>query len=81
MPWPAYWLYSRQWTVSMILREYTDYTMRGSKSELTLDKDDVNQKKSTGLDIDYAYDWSYGKAESGTLLIPWLRWVIPPARS
>lgn len=54
----------------MILREYTDYTMRGSKSELTLDKDDVNQKKSTGLDIDYAYDWSYGKAESGTLLIP-----------
>lgn len=54
----------------MILKEYSDYTMRGSKSELTLDKDDVDQKKSTGLDIDYAYDWSYGKAESGTFLIP-----------
>ncbi|RFS18724.1 hypothetical protein DVR12_27150 [Chitinophaga silvatica] len=54
----------------LILREYTDYTMRGSQSELTLDKDDINQKKSTGLDIDYAYDWSYGKAESGTFLIP-----------
>ncbi|TWF39643.1 membrane protein YfhO [Chitinophaga polysaccharea] len=54
----------------MILREYTDYTMRGSKSELTLDKDDAAQKKSTGLDIDYAYDWSYGKAETGTFLIP-----------
>jgi hypothetical protein len=54
----------------MILREYTEYTMRGSKSELTLDQGDVAQKKSTGLDIDYAYDWSYGKAESGTFLIP-----------
>lgn len=54
----------------LMLREYTDYTMRGSKSELTLDQGDVAQKKSTGLDIDYAYDWSYGKAESGTFLIP-----------
>ncbi|MBS0028787.1 YfhO family protein [Chitinophaga sp. 22321] len=54
----------------LMLREYTDYTMRGSKSELTLDQGDVAQKKSTGLDIEYAYDWSYGKAESGTLLIP-----------
>ncbi|SEW52418.1 membrane protein YfhO [Chitinophaga arvensicola] len=54
----------------LILREYTDYTMRGSKSELTLDQDDVKQKKSTGLEIEYAYDWSYGKAESGTFLIP-----------
>jgi hypothetical protein len=54
----------------LMLREYTDYTMRGSKSELTLDQGDLAQKKSTGLDIDYAYDWSYGKAESGTFLIP-----------
>ncbi|MDQ0106598.1 hypothetical protein J2T02_001709 [Chitinophaga terrae (ex Kim and Jung 2007)] len=54
----------------LILREYTDYTMRGSHSELTLDKEDVAQKKSTGLDIDYAFDWSYGKAETGTFLIP-----------
>ncbi|MBO9732358.1 MAG: YfhO family protein [Chitinophaga sp.] len=54
----------------LMLREYTDYTMRGSKSELTLDQGDIAQKKSTGLDIDYAYDWSYGKAESGTFLIP-----------
>ncbi|MFY0255902.1 YfhO family protein [Chitinophaga sp. 30R24] len=54
----------------LVLREYTDYTMRGSKSELTIDKDDVTQKKSSGLEIEYAYDWSYGKAESGTFIIP-----------
>ncbi|MEC5145395.1 YfhO family protein [Chitinophaga sp. 212800010-3] len=54
----------------LIFHEYADYTMRGSKSELTLDKDDITQKKSSGLEIEYAYDWSYGKAESGTFLIP-----------
>ncbi|PSL44946.1 membrane protein YfhO [Chitinophaga niastensis] len=54
----------------LILHEYADYTMRGSKSELTLDQDDVTQKKSTGLEIEYAYDWSYGVPESATFLIP-----------
>ncbi|CAL1519210.1 YfhO family protein [Chitinophaga sp. MM2321] len=54
----------------LITREYTDYTMRGSKSELTLDQGDITQKKSTGLEIGYAYDWSYGTMESFTMLIP-----------
>ncbi|WP_160716046.1 YfhO family protein [Chitinophaga solisilvae] len=54
----------------LITREYTDYTMRGSKSELTLDKKDVDLKKSTGLEIDYAFEWSYGPMESFTFLIP-----------
>ena len=54
----------------LILNEYAGYSMRGSKSELTLDQDDITQKKSSGLEIAYAYDWSYGKAESATMLIP-----------
>ncbi|MCW3464713.1 YfhO family protein [Chitinophaga nivalis] len=54
----------------LITREYTDYTMRGGKSELTLDDTGKVQKKSTGLDIDYAFDWSYGTLESFTMLIP-----------
>lgn len=47
--------------------DYSHETIRGGKSELTT-KDAVNQ--STGLDIDYAMQWSYGKAETINLLIP-----------
>ncbi len=45
--------------------EYGEESMRG-KSELTNDLDN----KTSGLDKDYATAWSYGKAESLTLLIP-----------
>ena len=45
--------------------EYGEESMRG-KSELTNDIDN----KTSGLDKDYATAWSYGKAESFTLLIP-----------
>ncbi|SHM86229.1 membrane protein YfhO [Chitinophaga jiangningensis] len=59
----------------LITHEYTDYTMRGSKSELTIHSPEESgttkkDTKSTGLDIDYAYDWSYGVGESFTFLIP-----------
>ena len=49
--------------------DYSHETMRGGKSELTSPE---QQKKSTGLEIDYAMAWSYGKAESFNFLIPGL---------
>lgn len=47
--------------------DFSKETMRGG-NEL---KHNLNGgKESSGLDIDYAYQWSYGRMESFTLLIP-----------
>lgn len=48
--------------------EYGKYTIRGP-SELT-DTGKKEEKVSKGLDREYAFSWSYGKAETATLLIP-----------
>ena len=48
--------------------EMSKETMRGGRSELT-QKDTKNATKG-GLDKDYAFAFSYGKAETMTLLVP-----------
>lgn len=50
--------------------EYTKETMRGKHSDLTSVNDANNPNKTSGLDRDYITQYSYGKAETLTLLIP-----------
>ncbi len=47
--------------------DYTKETMRGGA---VLQNNAEGKKESSGLDIDYAFAWSYGKGETMTLLIP-----------
>ena len=52
-------------------QSYLKQTMRGGHSELTKGQNDKAQSTNdAGLDIKYATDWSYGKGETMTLLIP-----------
>lgn len=49
--------------------EYAKFTMRGGKTIETTDKG-VVQKQTKGLDNDYAFQYSLGKAETVTLMMP-----------
>jgi len=60
----------------IVNQEYAKYTMRGG-SEITVTPEDLYKDgeaksiaSSKGLDIDYAFAWSYGKGETYTLLVP-----------
>ena len=43
--------------------------MRGGRSELT-DPANANNKTKGGFDKDYAFTWSYGIAETFTVMVP-----------
>ena len=49
-----------------MLYEYTPHSIRGMASELV----DPQHKKNTGLEKDYASNWSYGLFETFTLFVP-----------
>lgn len=61
----------------LVNQEYMLYTMRGG-SEITVTPQDVygaeyprnNNSNDKGLDINYAFSWSYGIGETYTLLVP-----------
>lgn len=55
-------------TIMQVNNEYLKETMRGGHSELA--KVDDEHNKTSGLDLDYAVQWSYGIDETFTLLIP-----------
>jgi len=56
----------------LLTYKYSQETIRGGHSELTPQGTDAITTKPTtnGLDKDYITQWSYGKAETFTLLIP-----------
>jgi hypothetical protein len=56
----------------MPLNEYAKETMRGGRSELTLNKPKDDKSKG-GLDRSYAFNWSYGIDESLTFALPYAR--------
>jgi Bacterial membrane protein YfhO len=49
--------------------EYSKYTMRGGK-DINIQGDSVTTAKTKGLDTSYAFEYSLGKAEALTLLMP-----------
>ncbi|MBI5858615.1 MAG: YfhO family protein [Sphingobacteriales bacterium] len=57
---------------AMVLKstsEYSKYTMRGGKN-ISIEGDSVKAVKTKGLDTAYAFEYSLGKAETFTLLMP-----------
>ncbi|MBC7889823.1 MAG: YfhO family protein [Ferruginibacter sp.] len=50
-------------------KEYAKETMRGGRSELTIGVKKENLSEG-GLKKDYAFQWSYGKEETLTLILP-----------
>ncbi|MEY5033804.1 MAG: hypothetical protein RL447_182, partial [Bacteroidota bacterium] len=55
--------------ILMTTSEYSKFTMRGGKN-LQINGDTVTKAKTTGLDYDYAFRYSLGKAETAVLAMP-----------
>ncbi len=59
--------------IFLITKEYANETMRGGRSELTLDAktpEEKANKSKGGFDKDYAFAWSSGKLETFTAILP-----------
>lgn len=50
--------------------DFSKESIRGGRSELTDTTKSKNNKTIGGLDKDYAFNWSYGKAETFTVIVP-----------
>lgn len=61
----------------LVNQQYAKYTMRGGNA-ITVTPEDLYHDgepesisgKTSGLNLDYAFSWSYGKGETYTLLVP-----------
>lgn len=61
----------------LVNQQYAKYTMRGGNA-ITVTPEDLYHDgepesisgKTSGLNLDYAYSWSYGKGETYTILVP-----------
>lgn len=55
----------------LVNQEYARYTMRGG-NDITINSDGTPKENTSagGLDVDYAFAWSYGRGETYTLLVP-----------
>lgn len=62
----------------LVTREYSKYSIRGSQSQITLANKTENHVQKGGLGIDYAYQWSLGKLETFSFLIPNICGVSSP---
>ncbi|MBI3139582.1 MAG: YfhO family protein [Sphingobacteriales bacterium] len=49
--------------------EYSQFTMRGGK-DIAIEGDSVKAAKTSGLDTSYAFEYSLGKAEAVTFIMP-----------
>jgi hypothetical protein len=57
---------------AMVLKttsEYSKYTMRGGKN-ISIEGDTVKAVKTSGLDTAYAFEYSLGRAETSTFILP-----------
>lgn len=50
--------------------EFSKESIRSGKTELTTNPDGSSKPKTTGLDKEYAFNWSYGIGETFTLVVP-----------